>query len=89
MRFHSYSLSRTFSNQCVSVNTLSLSRTDTVISRSGSPHDASHLTSIIKRRAPSPPISHAMYKLTRDELLLRPQLSYVETECYLKLSKAT
>ena len=46
-RFHSYSLSRAFSNQCVSVNTLSLSRTDTVISRSGSPHDASHLSSII------------------------------------------
>ena len=47
-RFHSYSLSRAFSNQCVSVNTLSLSRTDTVISRSGLPHDASHLPSTYK-----------------------------------------
>ena len=45
-RFHSYSLFRAFSSPCVSVNTLSLSRVDTVISRSGSPHDASHLSSI-------------------------------------------
>ena len=44
---HAFSLSRAVSNQCVSVNTLSLSRTDTVISRSGSPHDASHLPSKI------------------------------------------
>ena len=44
--FHSYSLFRAFSNPCVSVNTLSLSRVDIVISRSGSPHDASHLPSI-------------------------------------------
>ena len=43
--FHSSSLFRAFSNLCVSVNTLSLSRVDTVISRSGSPHDASHLPS--------------------------------------------
>ena len=40
------SLFRAFSNLCVSVNTLSLSGVDTVISRSGSPHDASHLPSI-------------------------------------------
>ena len=36
-----------FSNQCVSVNTLPLSRVDTVIYRSGSPHDASHLPSYV------------------------------------------
>ena len=46
--FHSYSLFRAFSSPCVSVNTLSLSRVDIVISRSGSPHDASHLPSIVK-----------------------------------------
>ena len=34
-----------FPNQCVWVNTLSLSRVDTVIYRSGLPHDASHLPS--------------------------------------------
>ena len=34
-----------FPNQCVSVNTLSLSRVDTVIYCSGSPQDASHLPS--------------------------------------------
>ena len=45
-RFHSCSLSAAFSNPCVSVNTLSLSRADTAVSRSGSPHDASHLPSI-------------------------------------------
>ena len=45
--FHSYSLFRAFSNPCVSVNTLSLSRVDIVISRSGSPHDASHLPSTL------------------------------------------
>ena len=42
---HLHFLFRAFSNLCVSVNTLSLSRVDTVISRSGSPHDASHLPS--------------------------------------------
>ena len=47
-RFHSNSLLERFPNQCVSVNTLSLSRVDTVIYRSGSPHDASHLPSNLK-----------------------------------------
>ena len=46
--FHSYSLFRALSNPCVPVNTLSLSRDDIVISRSGSPHDASHLPSIYR-----------------------------------------
>ena len=49
--FHSYSLIRAFSNPCVSVNTLSLSRVDIVISRSGSPLDASHLPSYARRCA--------------------------------------
>ena len=39
-----------FPTQCVSVNTLSLNRVDTVIYRSGSPHDASHLPSIYSLR---------------------------------------
>ena len=47
---HLHFLFRAFSNLCVSVNTLSLSRVDTVISRSGSPHDASHLPSNNKQK---------------------------------------
>ena len=42
---------RAFSNPCVSVNTLSRSRVDTAISRSGSPHDASHLPSTREMRS--------------------------------------
>ena len=48
-RFDLNSLSRAFSNQCISVNKLLLSRNASVISRSGSPYDASHLSSYVMK----------------------------------------